>query len=66
MQALSPGCFTRFENSENRSGHGCFTSTPNLVTSADKFWQENLFFKMFEMFKEKLDLGIDYGYTYEK
>ena len=29
IQALGPGCFTRFENSENRSSPGCFTSTGN-------------------------------------
>ena len=32
IQALSPGCFTRFENSENRSSPGCFTSTKNRIT----------------------------------
>ena len=30
IQALSPGCFTRFENSENQSYPGCFTSTSLL------------------------------------
>ena len=29
IQALGPGCFTRFENSENWSSPGCFTSTIN-------------------------------------